>query len=503
MVRTLQKKFIVTSMTAITVLLLLLLGAINVVNILVVGNEMEMALNIIAENEGNVQDLAPRPLLEPLPGEEAGTALEDGSGTLPEDGAKTQSENGEETRPENGAQPQSPKGKEPWMAHGFSFPELFMNGSKNDNDIFLSSNFFVVRFNEDGRIVYVDTRRTSAVRESEATHLAATVFESGEEDGKEGKYRYRVVRARENGGTTIVFLDASNEIVSYIRVLVLSGGIGIVCWGLMLLFVMLLSKRAIRPIAENIEKQRRFVTDAGHEIKTPLAIIQSNTEAMELYNGENKWSKNIREQTRRLADLTQNLLMLSRMDEADVQVAASRFSFSELLEEMIRGFLQPMEMKGICLQKEISSDVFLCADKKHMEQLVSILLDNAVKYTNSDGRIWIGLHKANAKIWLQVQNTCDGLPEVLPEKLFDRFYRADEARTRESARGGENENAREDASGGAACGAGEETYKSGGYGIGLSMARSLVKANGGKIYAKYLREGEEIVFVVEFKSSRG
>lgn len=212
MIRTLQKKFIVTSMTAITVLLLLLLGAINVVNIRVVGNEMDVALNIIAENEGNAQNLAPRPLLEPLPEDGAGTQSKDGTEVSPEDGA--------------GIQPQPPKGREPWMADGFSFPELFMNGPKNDDDIFLSSNFFVVRFNENGRIVYVDTRRTSAVGESEATHLASTVFEGGEEDGKEGKYRYRVVRSRENGGTTIVFLDASSGIVSYIRVLVLSGGVG-------------------------------------------------------------------------------------------------------------------------------------------------------------------------------------------------------------------------------------------------------------------------------------
>ncbi len=487
MIRTLQKKFIVTSMTAITVLLLLLLGAINVVNIRVVGNEMDVALNIIAENEGNAQNLAPRPLLEPLP--------EDGAGTPSKDGTEVSSEDGA------GIQPQPPKGREPWMADGFSFPELFMNGPKNDDDIFLSSNFFVVRFNENGRIVYVDTRRTSAVGESEATHLASTVFEGGEEDGKEGKYRYRVVRSRENGGTTIVFLDASSGIVSYIRVLVLSGGVGIVCWGLMLLLVTLLSKKAIRPIAENMERQKRFVTNAGHEIKTPLAIIQSNTEAMELYNGENKWSKNIKEQTGRLSDLMQNLLLLARMDEGNLQVSVSRFSFSELLEEMVRGFLQPMEMKGICLQKEISQEVFLYADKKHVEQLISILLDNAVKYTNPAGRIWIGLHKTNGKVLFQVQNTCDGLPEAAPEKLFDRFYRADEARTRESVR--EGENARENAGESMDRGAREGICKSGGYGIGLSMAKSLAGANGGKVYAKYLQESEGIVFVAEFKNSRG
>ena len=126
-------------------------------------------------------------------------------------------------------------------------------------------------------------------------------------------------------GKVVVFLDTSGDIYSYIRVLFLSAAIGIACWLFMLLFVILLSKQAIRPIAENIEKQKQFVTNAGHEIKTPIAIIQSNTEAMELYNGENKWSKNIKEQTVRLNELMKNLLTLARMDESSTNLMQSDF----------------------------------------------------------------------------------------------------------------------------------------------------------------------------------
>ncbi len=482
MIQTLQKKFIVTSMTAITVLLLLLLGAINVVNIMMVGNEMDATLKIISDNEGDERNLSPRlgGAAKPELGEVQGTEPQSGeaSGVEPQPGEVP------ETKPQ------------PERIPNVGFSDFFVNLPKNEYDIFLSSNFFVVRFDGKGQIVYVDVSRTSAVSEAEAKTFASDAYEENHESGKVGKYRYRMTGTRNTDGKTIVFLDASNEIVSYIRVLLLSGCIGIVCWGAMLLFVAALSKRAIRPIAENMERQKQFVTNAGHEIKTPLAIIQSNTEAMELYNGENKWSRNIKEQTARLSDLMQNLLMLSRMDEADVQVDASRFSVSGLLEELLEGFLPAMELKGICLRKEITAGIFLYADKKHVEQLISILLDNAVKYTLSDAerpsapqghvlrdalgyalpdaRIWICLQETEKRVRLRVQNTCESLPQVPPEKLFDRFYRADEARTQ----------------------------KSGGYGIGLSVAKSLVKANGGKIYAEYMQKSGEIAFVVEFKLFR-
>ena len=274
-------------------------------------------------------------------------------------------------------------------------------------------------------------------------------------------------------GKAIVFLDTSNDIVSYIRVLLLSAAIGIVCWGLMLVFVILLSKRAIRPIAENIEKQKQFVTNAGHEIKTPLAIIQSNTEAMELYNGENKWSRNIKEQTVRLSGLMKNLLMLARTDEGAAQAVSSELPLSDLLSDMTKGFVPLMDEKHIKLHTDIQPDVILRADKGQTEQLVSILLDNAVKYTNDSGKISIELQKSEKRIKLTVRNTCENLPNVTPDKLFDRFYRADAARTQ----------------------------KSGGYGIGLSVAQSITAANKGSISAEYI--GDDIIcFTVRFQNDR-
>lgn len=403
MIRTLQKKFVITAMVAITVLILILLGAINIANIIIVRNEIERTMKVVSENDGNMGKMQP-----------------------PDDSAP---------------------------------PRDSIKVPKNDYDTFMSSNFFIVRFDREGNAVYVDVSRTSSVTEDEAKDIAGEIYISGRESGKSGKFRFMLQDTRIGDGTSVVFLDTSEEIFSYLRVLLLSGAVGVVCWGLMLIFVILLSRRAIRPIAENIEKQKQFVTNAGHEIKTPLAIIRSNTEAMELYNGENKWSRNILEQTVRLGGLMNNLLMLARMDEGNVNIEKAEFSVSDILMEITGGFKQLMEEKNISLNTDIQSEILINASKSQIEQLISILLDNSVKYTNKGGDIWIDLQKKDKQIRLQIRNTCEELPDAPADKLFDRFYRGDSARQQ----------------------------KTGGYGIGLSVAHSIVSANKGTIHAEYIK----------------
>lgn len=417
MIKTLQKKFVMIAMLAVSVLLLSFLGVLNFVNLAAVEKDIDTTLSMISENEDSPDNFA--------------------------------------------ADPEPHSDRPPW--------DTLMNGPKNEYDTFMASTFFVVRFDETGDIVYVDVSRTSSVTEEAAKELAQEVFQKADISGKAGKYRYMVRASAVENGTSVVFLDTSTEMHSFWRVLLLSVALGLGSWGLMLIFVILLSKRAIRPIAENIKKQQQFVTNAGHEIKTPLAIIQSNTEAMELYNGESKWSKNIKEQTIRLSGLMKNLLLLARMDEGAAETKASDFPLSGLLERMIQGFVQPMEMKTISLRTEIQPEVFLHADKSQIEQLISIMMDNAVKYTNEGGEIVVSLRKRERRILIEFKNTCEVLPNADSDRLFGRFYRADDARTQ----------------------------KNGGYGIGLSVARSIVTANKGSITAEYIRPGR-ICFTIRF-----
>lgn len=401
MIKVLQKKFVFTAMIVVSILLLILLGTINVVNIVMVRNETDKTLAMISAADGNFDHIQPPPNSTP--------------------------------------------------------PSDFRIEPKDERDKFLSSNFFIVRLNGNGQVIFTDVSRTSLVDEVSAKELALKILDEGASAGKIGKYRYQISNSRMENETVIVFLDASEEILSYVRVLFLSGGIGIVCWILMLLIVIFLSKKVIRPIAENIERQKQFVTNAGHEIKTPLAIILANTEAMELYNGENKWSKNIREQTVRLNGLMKNLLLLAKMDEGAAEIIKTEVSLSELVSENVRVFAEPFNLRNITLQTEIQPNVIIKANKEQMSQLISILFDNASKYTNDSGTVIVSLQKSDKRIKLLIKNSCEKLPDTSPHKLLDRFYRDDKARTQ----------------------------KTGGYGIGLSVARSIAEANRGSIAVEY------------------
>lgn len=412
MVKTLQKKFIITAMAAISVLLVVLIGGINIANCWLNMNQTSQRLEMLTKTEGHFI-----------------------------------------------------KQKKP-----FGQGNLF--NRPIDEDTAMSLRFFVVRLSDEGQAVYTDVSRILSVGRDEAETLAKKAFQKGKRSGYISGFQYKVstvdsldpaVTGSEN---MIVFLDISNQFHSLFMVLVLSVGIAAVCWLFMLLLVILLSRKAIRPIAQNIQKQKQFVTDAGHEIKTPLAIIQANIDAMELINGENKWSKNIRSQTVRLSGLMQNLLTLAKMQEAGQELPVEEFSASVLLEESLQPFYEAAALRGILIEAEIQPYVCICANREYIQRLFSILFDNAVKYTNVGGTITVSLQKKDEMV-LEVKNTCEKLPEQEPDKLFDRFYRGDSARTQ----------------------------KSGGYGIGLSAAQAIAAAQKGEIAARY--EGEHlIVFIV-------
>ncbi len=414
MIGTLQKRFVVTAMAVVSVLLLILLGTINIVNIAFVRGEMDKTLSMLTEAEGEFGHL-PKPQ-EPMP------------------------------------------------------PPDFRLKQKSERDVFLSSNFFVVRIHEDGQVIGTDVSRTAQVDETSAQEIALEIFREGKKTGRAGIYRYRMKDTPGGRETVLVFLDTSHEIISYVRVLLLSAGIGVAVWLLLLPFVMILSKRAIRPIAENMEKQKQFVTNAGHEIKTPLAIILANTEAMELYHGASKWSRNIREQTKRLDGLTKNLLLLAKMDEHAAEPPMADIKFSDLAADRVQDFAEPMKLGGITLHLQIQSGITLRGNREQLSQLLSILLDNAVKYTNAGGIVSVSLQQKGKHIILQVKNSCAGLPEAPADKLFDRFFRDNGARTQ----------------------------KSGGYGIGLSVAQAIAKTHRAGITAHYKKMPDMVVITVRF-----
>lgn len=408
MIQTLQKKFVVTAMIAITILLVALLGAVNLANYIMMNHHGEQLLQVLIENEG-----APA-----------------------------------------------------MVRHsGYDSEYVPVKPPIREREA-MEARYFLLRWDEEGALAYADTRHIFAVTAQEAQEYGETAMETEAAAGELEQFRYRIVRTRDNGSMA-VFLDVSAQRRSILTVLMVSVVVGICCWVLMLILVNLLSRRAIRPIAENFERQKQFVTDAGHEIKTPLAIILANTEAMELHCGENKWSRNIRNQTTRLGGLMENLLILARMDEQRPKLVCEDINLSVLVREHGEPFGEGAALKNADFSVSVVPDIHIHADREQTLRIVTILMDNAVKYVNENGRIELSLRREGQGALLQVSNTCETLPDCSPEKLFDRFYRADSARTQ----------------------------KNGGYGIGLAVAQAIVQAHGGSIRAFY-KENSTIVFSV-------
>ena len=224
-----------------------------------------------------------------------------------------------------------------------------------------------------------------------------------------------------------------------------------------LFLLLILSRRIVRPMAESYEKQRQFITDAGHELKTPMTIISADADLAEMECGENQWLTDIRRQAQRLTALTNDLIYLSRMEEEQPKLQYIDFPISDVVEEMAQSFAAPARSQDKELQVQVQPMLSFKGDEKGIRQLASILLDNALKYSPPGGQLALRLEKQGRNLLLTVSNTCaqpmeqDKLPH-----LFDRFYRTDQSRNSQS----------------------------GGYGLGLSIARSIVSAHKGKIRAE-------------------
>ena len=214
-----------------------------------------------------------------------------------------------------------------------------------------------------------------------------------------------------------------------------------------------LSARIVKPFSENYEKQKRFITDAGHELKTPLTIIDADTEVLEMDFGESEWLSDIQNQTKRLADLTNNLILLSRMEEEQPRELMVDFPLSDVVEETLGTFQALAKTQHKNLTGNIAPMISMRGDEKAIRRLVTILLDNAVKYSGENGEIAVTLEKQKRRVRLSVFNTTEFISKEHTQHLFDRFYTTDQSRTKKTT------------------------------GLGLAIAQRLVTRMGGQIVA--------------------
>ena len=245
--------------------------------------------------------------------------------------------------------------------------------------------------------------------------------------------------------------------------------VGVAASFLVLIFLLsfLLSKRAVAPFVRNLEQQKRFITDAGHELKTPITSISTSADVLMMLHGEEEWTENIRKQTDRLAGLVEDLIMLSRLDEETPFPEKADFSLSEAAWEIAQPFDTLARAQGRDLVIDIGDDIRFLGERISIQKMMSILLDNAVKYSDGKGEIRFLVYEKRGKKYIETANTCRMMDQEELSHLFDRFYRPDTSRSKAT----------------------------GGTGIGLAIARAVVQAHGGKIEA-VCPDGKSIRFQV-------
>lgn len=313
--------------------------------------------------------------------------------------------------------------------------------------------FFSVKLDEAGKLVAVDTGKIAAVATEDAVAFAEAIWESGHKKGFYNTYRYMVTEQAD--GSMIVFIDRSRELAAFFTLAATSISVAVLGLAAVFVLVLFFSKIVFRPVAASYEKQKRFITDASHELKTPLTIISANVEVLEMMQEENEWTKNIRNQVSRTNALVEQMVTLSRMDEEN-SLQAEKFSLSEAVTETAELFRTMTDNVEKQLEIAVGGEYTYCGDEKLIRQLVSLLVDNAVKYSSEKGTIKVALQQKGRHYYLTVWNTVEEIQKGNLDILFERFYRLDSSRN----------------------------SKTGGSGIGLSIVKSIAEAHRGKVQAK-------------------
>lgn len=333
--------------------------------------------------------------------------------------------------------------------------------TKEDIDTILSGvRFFTVTLDAEGNVIRTNTQNTNTVDARRASKIALDLYRKGKMNGYRKYRRYRAVPAGDD--LIYVFVNCKRkmrECNNILKVSLISAVIELIA---VFFPVYFFSKAVVRPVQESINKQKAFITNAGHEIKTPLTIIDANTDVIELTSGETEWTKSIRNQIRRLTKLTEELVGLAKLQEIDELQERQKVAVSIVLRETCEQFETVAKMHGKELVWDLQDNLWMYGDEAMLERLFSILLDNAVKYADEKARISVSAKKNGKYIQIEVRNPAQNMKKGKHMDLFERFYRADAS----------------------------HNSATGGHGIGLSNAEAIVELHKGKMTAGSPADGE-------------
>ncbi len=402
MTKKLRRKFILITMISVVCVLAIIITAINIVNYAKVTTYADEVLNVLYENDGRFY-------------------LYDGDTDFAPD--DTQSTVGGKV-----LKPFQP-------THGMNEETPY------------ETRYFTVYY-ENSQII-ADVRNIAAVSAEQAEALAEQAIESGKSKGYIGVYRYLVA----DDGGMVIFVDCARQTDtadSFLKASLLISAIGIVA---VFILVFLLSSYAVKPIAESYEKQKRFITDASHELKTPLTIISANNELIELTAGETQATEAISKQVARMTEMVKNLTALARLDETDNLVRRAEFSMTDMLADISSVFRSAIENGGRSFNENIEPGMTVNGDERLLRQAISIVFENAAKYALT--QVTLNAAATGRNIIIELSNDADAVAQGNLDRCFERFYRTDEARASTVT----------------------------GNGIGLSIAKSAVELHGGTISA--------------------
>lgn len=324
--------------------------------------------------------------------------------------------------------------------------------------------FFVVHFDEHNNYKSSKTKFIADISEDEAIYFGKKALSKNRTRGWVKGYRYKA--EKNDKGTNIIFINNNmfkimSRIVSYAVMVFLFGG-GII----FLLIVFFYSGRIVKPVAESYDKQKVFITNANHELKTPLTLILTNLDIIESEIGKNEWLDDIRYESEKMKELINSMIYLARMDEEEVIPRLEEVNLSECVEKLIYEFRGLMEQKHLQIITDIDENIIYSGNEDEFNQLFSVMIENAAKYCDTKGLITVSLKDHKNPIFF-IENTCSSVSHLELETLFDRFYRADKVRTTGA-----------------------------GFGIGLSVAKAIAERYNTSIYAKNI-DNNKIRFTIK------
>lgn len=414
MIKKLRRKFILVTMLSVFCVLAVIMTAINAVNYGKVASYADSVLDVLYEGGGKFQSSA-----QPMPGDGGIKPDEKPDDDDEIDDHDDDDDDDDERKPMPGMNRETP----------------------------YETRYFTVKFGETGAVA--DVGSIAAVSGERAVKLAAQAAAKRADRGYIGIYRYYVA----DDGAFVLFVDCARQKDTADTFLITSlwiSGAGLVAVFVLILF---LSKLAVRPIAESYEKQKRFITDASHELKTPLTIISANNELAELTGGETQYTATISAQVDRMTAMVKNLTALARLDETEKLQQKTEFSLSDALSGTADSFRAAIEKGGRAFSVEVADDLATTGDETLMRQAFSIILENASKYALT--KVKLSAVRAGKNIVVECENDADGIVLGDLNRCFERFYRSSEARASEIH----------------------------GNGVGLSIAKSIVELHGGEVTA--------------------